>query len=157
MSPGVLTLSRMLDKFGVWWKSYCLIFLWFCIISATSFLKCFWSVWLPFDFFFFFWVQILLYIGNAVVFRQCYEFFVILLMWIYTLDFCHNDSHSVQSFYYLMCFLLEKSKNSASGDEMQREFTRSSNCQMTCCKLAACFSNPASFASASFGHLAQWI
>lgn len=124
-----------------------------CYIFPKMFLKCV----TPFWFFFFLWVQILLYIGNAVVFRQCYEFFVILLMWIYTLDFCHNDNHSVQSFYYLVCFLLEKSKNSPSGDEMQRAFTRSSNCQMTCCKLAACFSNPASFASASFGHLAQWI
>lgn len=138
---------RILDKFWVWWKNYWLFFLWFCLISATSFLKCFWSVWLPFDIFFVcVWVQIPLYIGNAMVFRQCYEFFVILLMWIYTLDFCHNDNHSVQSFYYLVCFLLEKSKNSpSSGDEMQRAFTRSSNCQMTWCKLAACFSNPASF------------
>lgn len=46
--------------------------------------------------------------------------------------------------------------NGNSADEMQRAFRRISSCQMMCCRLAGCISNPASFASASLVHLIHW-
>lgn len=54
-------------------------------------------------------------------------------------------------------FSKSKEKTSASADEMQRAFTRISNWQMTYCRLAGYFSNPASIASASLVHLTHWI
>ena len=103
---------RILDNCGFIGKP--IDFLWSDLISATTFLKCFWSMWLSLDLL---WVQMQLYIANTtsiavvcffVCLFVCFCFFV-LLMWIYTLEFCHLW-HPLRAVLLVLHVLLEKSK-----------------------------------------------
>lgn len=106
MSLGIFTLSqniwRIIDVLG-----NLLIIFPFILLCLWSLLKCFWSVWFPLAFFL--WVQIQLYIANAIFLGSTMNFFVVLLTWEFILgNFVSYDFHSVQSFKHLMLFLLEK-------------------------------------------------
>lgn len=51
VSPGTSPSSEMFDKLRICRKRHRSLFLWSCFMSATTFIKCFWSVWFTLAFF----------------------------------------------------------------------------------------------------------